>query len=668
MNVSTSLGLAYVPSAFQGRIGEAKGLWIVDYSTQGSDQGWIETYPSQRKWERTDGFFGLAEEYDEEQRTFEVIKWSGPLKSAALTLQFLPLLEDRGVPREAISQLLINGLTHEMGQMVAAVQDPQSFRKWIRDNHSGVSKRLKTGVVNFKAGMPESFEETLNMLLDAGFDPKKLGYARELARTAFRSRCDVLKEKLNIKVGLSTYAFIAVDFQGVLKPHEIHLSFSNTFRDEVSGQSMLELDGMDVLIARSPAHFVSDIQKVRAVFKPELMKYKDIVILPSTGDSPLAGLLSGGDYDGDQVWLCFDQDIAKNFQNAQTPQEPDLLEDLSGDGPFLKKNDTKFSQIIANGPNSFGQFLQRSFDFNFKLSYLGICTNYKEKLCYEQNNVGSVSAVYLSTLLSCLVDQCKQGYEFTDEDWGRLRGYLGKMRPKRNGNSSVHIKDYLKAVAQDQTEKTLQEYHESLPPAEYFDLDLVKCAEDFRVTSRSSAAHRGLLDQLERDVDAWKKEWIAELHPGGKALDEGNEDRPAFTKVLNTIYERWQDVGPFGEEWLKDSLLQKSWCHPDHSHWELLKASVLFSSYGKMGNFRAKGWRMASLPWYMACRQLCQLKTMANSCFNPVVPRMYAMLRPDSAFVRMIQSEKLYPRFREAHGELEQVGDDDEGSDDEDYD
>lgn len=431
-NISKFLGLTTIPSAFQARIGEAKGLWIVDYSDEICngipDRVVIETYPSQRKWERKPPPRSVPD--DEEQRTFEVIKWSSPLKSAALTLQFLPLLEDRGVPRDKISQLLVNGLTHEMSQMVAAIDSPHSFRKWLRDHHPSLSERLKTGIVKFQGGRPDSPEETLNMLLDAGFDPKIFGYARELARKTFKNTCDILKEKLNIRVGLSTYAYMAVDFQGVLEPNQIHLCFSNTFRDEVSGKSMLELDNIDVLIARSPAHFVSDIQKVRAVFRPQLMGFKDIVILPTTGDEPLAGILSGGDYDGDTVWLCFDQDIVRNFTNAKLPDEPNLLANLSGDGPFLRKNETTFSDITASGPDSFTRFLEQSFDFNFKMSFLGICTNYKEQLCYEQNNVSSRNAEFLSFLLSSLVDQNKQGFVFEEEDWMRLRGFLSKTKSR----------------------------------------------------------------------------------------------------------------------------------------------------------------------------------------------------------------------------------------------
>lgn len=667
--VSDGLGLLTVPSAFQGRIGESKGLWIVDYDTTGtSDQIWIETYPSQRKWKRIDSF-SFSHENDDDHRTFEVLKWSSPLKSATLTLQFLPLLEDRGVPREAISTLLVKGLDYETDQMVAAINNPLSFRKWLREQHSSVPERLKTGVVRFSGGRPDSPEETQNMLLDAGFDPKRLGYARELARKSFKRHCDLLKEKLNIKVGLSTYAYIAVDFQGILQPNEIHVCFSTPFHDEISGNTMLELEDVDVLIARSPAHFVSDIQKVRAVFRPQLMKYKDIVILPSTGDSPLAGLLSGGDYDGDTVWLCFDPDIVKNFENAPTPTQPDLLKTPNRNNPFLRKDATKLQSFLPDGPLSFTHFLHQSFDFNFRSSYLGICTNYKEELCYKQNNVSSESAVLLSTLLSSLVDQAKQGYVFSDEDWQRFRSHVSKMADKqrkaRSADKHGHIRDYLAKVAEETTEKALKNYHDLLEDAQYFDPDLIKCAKTFSEIAQSSEAHKAILRRLEEDIESIKSFWSSKFSRRDKATDESKPDSKSFKDAVNTCFDKWQDIQPVGEKWLEDSLLQNGWTQPDHSQWALLKASVLFKSY-ETRNIHSKGWSMQAFPWWMACRQLCLLKAMAiNKNFNAVNPAMYAALRPDVSFIKMTESEEFAPGFQEAKIEVEQMGD---GNDEEKYD
>ena len=67
---------------------------------------------------------------------------------------------------------------------------------------------------------------------------------------------------MNIGIGKSTYAFMIADPLAVLEENEIHLGFSNTFRDPKDGWGQVLLHDMDVLVARLPAHLPSDIQKV----------------------------------------------------------------------------------------------------------------------------------------------------------------------------------------------------------------------------------------------------------------------------------------------------------------------------------------------------------------------------------------------------------------------
>ncbi|KAF5661327.1 qde-1 RNA-dependent RNA polymerase [Fusarium circinatum] len=125
------------------------------------------------------------------------------------------------------------------------------------------------------------------------------------------------KDKMRIEISQSTWALMVVDFQGVLGPDEVQLCFSGPFNDGL--EQRYDLEGFDVIVARCPAHLPSDIQKVKAVFKPELRHLKDVVVFPFTGQELLAGKLSGGDYDGDRAWICWDSDIVDNFRNAEVP-------------------------------------------------------------------------------------------------------------------------------------------------------------------------------------------------------------------------------------------------------------------------------------------------------------------------------------------------------------
>lgn len=68
---------------------------------------------------------------------------------------------------------------------------------------------------------------------------------------------------MNIGLGRSTNAYMIADPLAVLEEGEVHIGFSNVFRDAKSGFNETMLHDTDVLVARLPAHLPSDIQKVR---------------------------------------------------------------------------------------------------------------------------------------------------------------------------------------------------------------------------------------------------------------------------------------------------------------------------------------------------------------------------------------------------------------------
>ena len=125
-------------------------------------------------------------------------------------------------------------------------------------------------------------------------------YLSDLVFRLQMDRCKKLGAELKIKIARSTRAYIVVDFLGVLEPDEVHICFSRSFG--IDGYS--DLDGLDVLVARNPAHLPSNIQRVKGMFKPELRHLKGVIVFSLKGDVPLAYKLSGGDYGGDRAWVC----------------------------------------------------------------------------------------------------------------------------------------------------------------------------------------------------------------------------------------------------------------------------------------------------------------------------------------------------------------------------
>ncbi|KAI1739787.1 hypothetical protein F4680DRAFT_448782 [Xylaria scruposa] len=659
------MGLDDIPAGFQGRFGSAKGFWIRD-TEDTSGEVWIETYPSQRKWE--------CDFQEEDHRTFEVRNASKELKSATLNLQLLPILEDRANNtsdmKKRVGHFMRDSLAAEMESQKEAMKDPAHFRLWLHENTTGQRRqdRVRLGHVPWAAGLPIGREDQMQLLLSQGFDPTKLEFLRKIAYTLRKEKCEELQSKLNVKVGRSTYAYMVVDFSGVLEEDEVHLGFSSKFTDEQSGFSETFLHGMDVLVARTPAHYPSDIQRVKAVFKPELGSLKDVIIFSTKGNIPLADKLSGGDYDGDIAWVCWEPSIVNNFTNAQPPEVPDLFTSV------LTKQSVAY-ETIAQSCDPDGvttEFIGQAFRFNMEPNLLGTCTNYKEKLCYSRNSVRDEAALFMSTLIGHLVDRAKQGIVFSEKDWDRERKKLNaqqrdvkraqkKLDPvppqyKNDdwaGDGEIdHIIDYVKFVVGKPTvEHELHSLDQYLGRAEHFDPDLVRFVEHYEKFKRPLEMRRKdeklgkvkkttwetVLDELRKDIDDAAAYW-------------GNF-RGEFEAKLSNTYERWQGIVPTDKVVSKtvQSLCEVSLTRKGLSQWDLLKASYCFKMYYR---------KYPTFPWYIAGYQLAYLKSVAVSqgrSAPPVLmtPEMYAGVRPDGKFVRAVAALNEGRHYVQDNEELE---------------
>lgn len=624
--ITQVLGLTYVPSGFQGRIGEAKGFWSTDTEDR-SGVEWIDVYDSQAKW--TPGSKPASRSNDPCHRTFEVLKPSGPLRSADLNLQLLPILVDRALSKQhmvnSISQILQDGLEKEMNEQHAAMQDPLLLRKWLREKFPNLKERVNGRIARYRAALPEKFEDKINLLIDSGFNPKHLPYLREMAWIAYRTHCDTLKKKMNITVGKSAYVYMVPDFSGSLAPNEVFLDFS-TFKDDTGYPTTL-LKNVDVLVARSPAHYVSDVQRVMAVYKAELIGLKDVIVFSTQGNPSLASKLSGGDYDGDMAWVCWEPRIVENFRNADIPSLPDLVKD-----GILAQTKTEYEVLTKGLDSQLGvqKFLKESFDFNMQQSMLGICTNYKDELCYRLGNVNSEHAVLLSTLLSNLVDQAKQGYIFTDESWSRLKkGFnvytaVPAYKAGQLNYKSDHILDKLFIVAHAKIESTLAEFNTSLGKPQEVDADLVRFYNTARQQAQIEPQWKVLLDDLDSDIQevlqTWRSRWAKKV--------DNEEDKGRLNIITAECYELFQKILPRIETPLTQFLSSKWLPVNDMCLWALLRASATF-----------KANRRGAFCWWMAGKQLARLKADSRSESSiAIVPEIYAGLKPDATFIKLTRN------------------------------
>lgn len=580
----------------------------------------------------------------EAHRTLEIRSYSMNLVPASLNKQFLPILENRATDVGALRQVFVDNLTtrseEEVKSLKEALRHPELFRKWVRGLNPRESFRISPQGMPFLAGLPDSTEDTMSFLVDGGFEPMQLKFLQDLVFKSQKRRGDSMKDELHIKIPKSTYAYMLVDFQGVLEPNEVHLCFSSKFDDGTNELS--DLDGMDVLVGRCPAHLPSDIQKVRATFKPQLRHICDVIVFSSKGDIPLAAKLSGGDYDGDQAWVCWLPELVANFKNVEVPPKPDL-------SPYIEKDTDTLGDLrkLCGEERYIDAMVARAIRFSLKPKFLGPCTAFKEKLSYHLNNLSDERVVKLSWLLSELADQPKQGILFGRNEWksflddavGTRRHLSTPLYKASNAHRSIgpgarHIIDFLSYTANSVINAVLTDLH------------------TFLLLSQASTTDRDLVgywNHFAKVCEQQQTEWFADLHENlSSDLRECYEEWARsvipvnFRAAVGEVYKIWSDIKPripahiAGGSDAACFLLQDGLVHPELSQWQLLKASLAFKLYSRWGRFT----------WQMAGRQLQAIKALSTNSKEPgtvpivIVPNMYAALRPDNTYIKRLMASE----------------------------
>jgi hypothetical protein len=258
--IREKLDLSETPSAVQGRLGGAKGMWFMDpEADRYSDEVWIKVNESQLKYKfhdsDTDGPFP-----DWARLTLFVLNYSKEPPPAKLNLQLAPILKSQGVPFDVLRELLEDHLDEDLTELQEAASDRVTLRHWL-SKHIAPDRRRAGEVAHFESGTPRSNEEQICMLLDAGFEPQQCGFLMEKVNKIIEQECDEILQKLHIRMPCSAVVYCVADPTGTLEPTEVSLQFSKGFMDTITMMRHECVEG-DVLVARNPAHLPTDIQKV----------------------------------------------------------------------------------------------------------------------------------------------------------------------------------------------------------------------------------------------------------------------------------------------------------------------------------------------------------------------------------------------------------------------
>ncbi|KAF1829490.1 hypothetical protein BDW02DRAFT_146045 [Decorospora gaudefroyi] len=620
-----------LPSAFQGRIAGAKGLWMISAESFTKDPYhldlWIKINDSQWK------FNPPRKESVHHHRTFELSDYSSAPSPSELHISFIPILVDRGVPRDVIAGLMFECMETERKKLLELLPDSVKVYDWV---HRNGTKSRAGGEVRWQAALPVSLEERLKLLLESGFSPVKFPYLAKGLERFIRTKHVLQEAKLRVPLAKSAFLFGVADPFGVLEPGEIQVQFSTSFVDETTDEKYLCLRDMEVLVARQPACRRSDIQKVRTVVHPELSHLVDVVVFPSKGRYPLAGKLQGGDYDGDRFWVCWESQLVNPFKNAPAPvQSPDPTQ------YGIKKETEKLKDIMdTNNPNEVDNFLRKAFEFGKNASLLGLVTIFAEKQAYSENRIFSPVLEELYDMHDLLVDAPKQGYVFIQVDFD---GYARKLRDRgvpvpvepsyksamaacakakdatdaenyRKGRTeykSDNILDFLFfEVVRKHNLETMELVRKVFSGATEVDKTLLYPRE--RLNEKKQTAFRRELDSLTKKLEEVYRSWISGWH---------RDFTPARNDALvDECYRKYRAIQPDNPEDPDIQPLVEPHLRPGTSLWDTIKASALYTKY----SYPEKG----SFVFTMAGRELARLKSDNFENTRAMVSMLHANMKP----------------------------------------
>ncbi|THV74584.1 hypothetical protein D6D28_02452 [Aureobasidium pullulans] len=233
-----NLGIKGVrPVAFQGRINGCKGVWMISAPYDTTDQKhrkrWIHMTDSQRKVTPRDE--DLTSNCEPNRWSFELVKYTSTPKPSTLNLDFIPILQNRHVSRDTLQQVIETQLEMDFTAFLESLNDPISLRRWLNSEFSGMEEINRNLGIREAGNFPSDWVEKSILLLESDFGPNH----KPVTKFWLAS----VRSKLKIHLGRSAMALGVADPTGCLKPGEIHMAFSETFRGEASGEVWSHLKG-----------------------------------------------------------------------------------------------------------------------------------------------------------------------------------------------------------------------------------------------------------------------------------------------------------------------------------------------------------------------------------------------------------------------------------------
>jgi RNA-dependent RNA polymerase len=273
-----------VPSAYQIRMGGCKGVLAV--------------WPQATKMEVH--IRKSQEKFKSEFNGLEICKCA-QFTSATLNRQTITILSTLGVPKKAFLSLLAVQLKSYENAMTDVDAAIGLLGRFVDENQTTlvIADMLLYGFLDQEVNEP--FVLTLLNLW-------KLWSLK------------MLKEKARIVVEQGAFVLGCVDETGTLRGHMQSTDGLKSRMVKDVPQIFLQITDKEdstkatvvtgvCIVGRNPALHPGDIRVVEAVNVPELKHLRDVVVFPSTGDRDVPSMCGGGDLDGDDFFVIWDQTL-----------------------------------------------------------------------------------------------------------------------------------------------------------------------------------------------------------------------------------------------------------------------------------------------------------------------------------------------------------------------
>ncbi|AFR96691.2 RNA-dependent RNA polymerase 1 [Cryptococcus neoformans C23] len=378
--LNEKVGINAQPSAIQFRLGGAKGV-LSDWSQLVSEYE-IRLRPSMIKF-RSD----LAD-----LNVIRIAKY----QAAFLNRQFINIMCANGVPHELI-----------IGIFEDAIADIKGFKDRVWNNAVTENDQQLIALCN---------DFPLAQLIRSGFNenPLLLDVAAIIECRALQD----LKWRARVKLSDGVYLIGIADETGTLKEGEVFCQFQEN--DDSPPKVVVN----EVLVCRAPALHPGDVRRAWAVDRPELRHLKNVIVFSTQGMRDMPSMLGGGDLDGDDYTLIWDQRFVQSLK-VYDPMDYEAPDPISVKHVTQKHLNENFVQYVLN--DVLGQV------DNCHLALSDMYTPFDPR-CLHLSEIHSTAVDFAKTGQAAALDPSlrpKEWPDFMDKDDVKVvyesKGILGKI-------------------------------------------------------------------------------------------------------------------------------------------------------------------------------------------------------------------------------------------------